>query len=179
MSGSAPYLLDADAFICLRALKILDWLRLAAASQGTVVITEYVALHELSTLSADIDELKACGALRIEQVLRRQEHFRRLIQSGADKGEAEAVAWAITQNPGPVFISIDRAARRLARENKVRSGDIMDLLVDMIDLGIVAMNDVRERMYPWNDRRQQMGRPVDFTTFDDTFQRRLAARWSG
>lgn len=107
MSGSGRYLLDADAFICLRALKILDWLRLAASSQGPVVITEYVAMHELSTLAAEIDELK------------------------------------------------------------------------VIDMGIVAMDDARECMYPWNDRRQQMGRPTDFTTFDETFQRRLAARWSG
>jgi predicted nucleic acid-binding protein len=146
---------------------------------GPVIMTEYVARHELSQLAREVAALEAAGALRIEPLEAKNADFRRLRQSGADKGEAEAIAWALAQNPRPCFVSVDKGARRLARENRVVAGDIMDLLTDLIGLGLLSLEEARSHAEPWNDRRQQRGRPADFTTFDEMFTRRRRNRWIG
>lgn len=143
-----------------------------------IVITEYVARHELSSIDREIRDLEGVQVLRVEPVLRRNADFRRLLAGGADKGEAEAIAWALAVPRGdrPLFVSLDDGARGHARDNAVPAGDIMDWLIDLIEAFVLTYSEAEQYTAPWLDQRQQRGRPRDFTTFAETFARRRGAR---
>jgi len=180
-AGIARYLFDADALICLRSLALVERLCSSERFPRPAVITQYVARHELSAIDGQIRELEAAGLVRVESILAKDPDFRRLRQGGVDKGEAEAISWAMAQPPErrPAFISLDRKGRATARENGVSAGDVMDLLVDLIEQSVLTTEEARERVAPWDDRRQQRGRPSDFKTFDEMLDRRRLNRWSG
>lgn len=175
-------LLDADAFLCLRKLSVLDLLR--GSEEVDLIATEFIARHELSPLQADVKALEKEGRLRVEAVTVRtpaHQTFRQLRKEGVDKGEAEAIAWAMCLAPDrrPLFVSNDAAARRCAERNGVPVVDVMGLAVEIVEGGVLSLAEVRERLAPWEDSRQSFGRPGDFSTFDETYRRRAEARQRG
>jgi predicted nucleic acid-binding protein len=171
-------LIDADAFNHLRSLGFTS--RFAGA-RVKILLTQYVARKELCQLSADIQSLESSGTITVMPVSARDETFKRLRQDGVDKGEAESIAWALSlpRSERPIFISCDKGARKNAEKNGVPCGDILDLLISLIDRGIMREEDVRELLLPWDDKRQQRGRPADFSSFDATVKQRRAHRPAG
>lgn len=169
------FLIDADAFNHLRSLGFTS--RFSAAGVK-ILITEYVARKELYQLSADIQSLESSGALTVMPVSARDEAFKRLRQDGADKGDAESIAWALSlpRSERPMFVSCDKGARKYAEKNGVPCGDILDLLISFIDHGVMREEDVRDLLLPWDDKRQQRGRPADFSSFDAAVKQRRAHR---
>lgn len=144
----------------------------------TWLMTERVAHWELSSIRSEIDEFKATGRLSIKSVPARgspaSQKYWRFVKDGYDKGEAEAVAWAseLPVSDRPLFISNDVRARELARRNRVPVGDVMDLTVAAIQSGALAKERATEILEVWQDKRQSLCRPVDYTTFEETFTTR-------
>lgn len=172
------YLIDADALLCLRSLLLIPVLRASQRLPRPMVVTEYVARHELVSIDREIRDLEAAGVVRVEPVLRKNADFRRLRDDGADKGEAEAIAWALSIPRGerPLFVSLDVEARTFAERDGVPADDVMGFLVDLIEMGALSFAEGVKHTDPWQDQRQQRGRPRDFTTFDETLARRRASR---
>ncbi len=173
------FLLDADAFIALRSLSLLKTMCGSASLPRPLGMTQYVARHELSTLAFEIGALEQSGILKVHPVLARSEqgqNWKRLLREGVDKGEAESIAWAMGQDRSgrPLFVSVEPRARQAAEREGVPNGDLMDLVVDLVERGIVDRESARGATGIWEDRRQQLGRPRDFTTFDETYERRRA-----
>jgi predicted nucleic acid-binding protein len=168
-------LFDADAFLCIRKLSLLHTL---AGASGLWLMTEYIANHELGMLASEIQALCQSQRLHIRRLPGRDPHFRELKQKGHDKGEAEAIAWAmqLPRRERPLFISLDKGARDGARENGVPTGDIMDLMVEAVASGEISFEDAREKASIWDDKKQVLGRPSDYATFEETFTRRRLAR---
>ncbi|MCK6588422.1 MAG: hypothetical protein L6Q76_12650 [Polyangiaceae bacterium] len=170
------YLLDADAFHCLRSL---DAFRRFSDSDVRIrlVLTEYVARHELSVLVADVERLVSLGFLEVKPVSSRDEDYRRL-QKEVDKGEAEAIAWALKQarSDRPFFISNDKKALKTAINNRIAGGDVFDMMIHLMDANALSEETAREILAVWEDKRQQRGRPADFTTFQSSVAQRRAKR---
>lgn len=169
------FLFDADAFICIRKL---SFLRLLAGGNRPWHMTGYIARHELSTVAEDIDGLGKSGHLQVHDRSARDPRFRELIQRGYDKGEAEAIAWAmdLPRDQRPTFISLDKRALKAAGENGVPAGDVMDLIVESIESGEITVEAAREKVAIWDDKHQVQGKPQDYTTFDETLARRRQTR---
>jgi predicted nucleic acid-binding protein len=168
-------LFDADAFLCIRKL---SFLRTLEAGKGKWLMTGYIAKHELSDVVAEIGALCAAERLQIHQLPARDVGFRRLKEQGHDRGEAEAIAWAaqLPRDQRPLFISVDKRARDGAKENGVPVGDILDLMIEAVDCGDVSYEDAREKASIWDDKHQVQGRPRDYTTFAETFEKRRQSR---
>ena len=122
-------LLDSDAFRCLHGLRLLE---AVCAALAPITLTEYVARHELSLLQRDVARLEAGSVIRIEPLLKGSEaaqRYRAFLRSpekgerAPDKGEAEAIAWALGEPPAtrPLFVTRDDGARRFAERSKVAS----------------------------------------------------------
>jgi predicted nucleic acid-binding protein len=177
-----PILFDADAFLCVRKISLLRLLEAAPSSQQQWLMTEYVARHELNTVAQEILAFEQRGRLKVEAVAVRGSsaaaRFKQLRVDGVDKGEAEAIAWAMGLDPAerPLFISNDRDARAVGRANAVPSGDVMDLVVEMIVSDVAPKDLVREAVAVWDDKRQDLCRPGDYQGFEATYARRLALR---
>jgi predicted nucleic acid-binding protein len=171
-------LFDADAFLCIRKL---SFLRSLAAGKGSWLMTGYIARHELSTVAAEVAAFCKTERLRIHDVSAKDASLRDLKHKGHDKGEAEAIAWAmqLPREQRPLFISIDKRARDGARANGVPAGDIMDLIVEAVECGEVSIGEAREKASIWDDKRQVQGRPIDYTAFEATFKKRQQARGQG
>ena len=170
------FLLDADAFICMRTLSLLDTVSRCDPAMD-LRMTGFIARHELSNLSALIAELLARHRLKIEDVESKTEagrRYRELNKAGVHKGEAEAIAWALgrTTAERPIFVSLDVAARQKASSLKLTAFDVMDFVVYLIDAAIISREDARVKLAVWLDPQQERGRPRDFTNFDETFERR-------
>lgn len=177
------YLIDADAFLHLRKLGLLD-LYFAGPGVLPVILAGRVAEYELSSIAQFVTGLRAAGRVEVEHVRAASEamqRFKALRQQGADRGEAEAIAWAmgLPVAERPLFISVDRKARQFADQNGVPAADLMDLMVDWVERGLVRREDVEQALLPWEDKTRQLGRPADYTTFDETYRRRLEHRRSG
>lgn len=171
------YLLDADATRCLRDLSLLRALSLLAPDRVALWMTEYIARRELSLISRDIEELEKTGKLVVQSVVRGGEVFQRareLKRSGLDPGEAEAIAWALGRpaEERPLFVSNDRRAREEALRMRVPAGDLMDLLVEIIDAGLMGEPEASDKVSIWSDKSQSLCRPRDFSTFEDLLDRR-------
>jgi predicted nucleic acid-binding protein len=168
-------LFDADAFLCIRKL---SFLRSLAPGKGSWLMTGYIARHELSTVAVEVDAFCKTERLHIHDVSARDANLRDLKQKGHDKGEAEAIAWAmqLPREHRPLFISVDKRAREGAKENGVPTGDIMELMVEAVESGEVSLEEAREKASIWDDKRQVQGRPSDYTNFDETFKKRRLAR---
>ena len=170
-----------DAFLCLRSLGLLSAACDEPRDDATFVMTEYVARHELSQVSREIEALAARRSLRVEPVMVRSpagRRWRKLRQEGVHKGEAEAIAWALEQpaRDRPIFVSRDAHALKAAREHALDAIDVMGFVVEAVVLGILPRQTAEAALEPWEDKRHQLCRPRDFTTFEETFARRWAAR---
>lgn len=175
------FVLDADIVLCLRSLQVLDaWVRAAAASEP-VVLTSYVARHELHTIGQDVGSLEAAGLIEVQAVEVRSEAgkaWRQLVKTGVHKGEAEAIAWClqIPVERRPTFVSIDVGARRTASQRRVAAEDLMGFVVELVERERLVREEVEQVLSIWEDPSQQRGRPSDYTSFADTYARRLAIR---
>ena len=173
-------LLDADAFRCLHGLRLLDATLHALRPDRATFMTEYIARHELNLLDAEVTRLEAVGAVTIVPVMRSSEAGRRYrdLQRGADKEEAEAIAWALDEPRASraLFVSRDDGARRLATEERVPNTDVMGLLVEAALTGRLERTTLREALAIWDDRGQQLCRPADYEDFDRTFAKREQQR---
>lgn len=168
-------LLDSDAFLCLRQISLLS--KILAASEVELLMAEYAARYELNSLHDEIVALNASGRLDIVAVKRRttaDSEYRRLRRAGVDKGEAEAIAWARHANETTeiVFVTLDKRARGAASDAGLSSLDVFGVGVLLVDRDILTRSQLETHAQPWEDRRNQFGRPPDFTTFDETFERR-------
>jgi len=173
-----PPLLDADAFICIRSLSLLNRLRATGAS---IRMTGRIARNELVALQAEIAQLEGEGFLKVEDLLPSTEagkRWKELRHAGAGRGEAEAIAWAagVPVMERPLFVTLDAGATRHAIAAKVPVGDVMDLIVEMVEDGALDVTAARETVSPWSEKSNQFGRPPDFTDFDESFRRRKATR---
>lgn len=179
----SKYLIDSDAWLALRKLSVLELMIGAVTFPGPLLMCEYAAYHELSSISDELPVLVHRNHLRVCRVQEKAERqqIRSLMKEGTDKGEAEAVVWSLAQNRDcrPCFISADRRARQTARENGLRAGDVFDLVVDLLEEKVLTFAEVQQKLRAWEDRRQQLGRPSDFKDLQETLQKRRCARWSG
>jgi len=173
-------LLDADAFRCLHGLRLLDATLEALRPDRATFMTEYIARHELNLLDTEVTRLETSGAITVVPVMRNSEAGRRYreFQRRADKGEAEAIAWALDQPRASraLFVSRDDGARRLAMEERVPHTDVMGLLVEAALTGRLERSMLREALAIWDDRGQQLCRPADYEDFDRTFAKREQQR---
>lgn len=179
----SKYLIDSDAWLALRKLSILDLMIGSETLTRPLLMCEYAARHELSSIAGELSNLECRTHLRVCSVQdkAKKQDIRRLIKEGTDKGEAEAVVWSLAQDKDcrPCFVSVDRGARQIARAKGLVAGDIFDLIVDLLGKGVLGVAEVQVKLLVWEDRRQQLGRPSDFTSFEETSTRRQCSRWSG
>lgn len=174
MTSDGSFILDADTFICLHSLSVLSLL--ADRPMPMLHMTEYVARHELCGLTGQVTALEASGHLSVAALSARDENFRRFRRDGTDKGEAEIVAWCLLSPrlQRPRYISNDRRARALASTEGVHPGDLLDLVIALLQHGTLSEAEVQEKLAPWDDRTQQRCRPAGFTTLAETLQRRMS-----
>ena len=160
-------LLDADAVLAMSKLSLWE---LLLAAEVELFLTGYVACHELSTLwSARLEPLVHSGRIRVEDVIAKTPAYsrrRELQKAGADKGEAEAVAWAtgIPLEKRPTFVSCDARARELAASVGVEAIDLGDLAALLIVEERATETEVTAKIATWDDTKQQQGRPARWTT---------------
>lgn len=182
-----PILFDSDAFRCLHGLRLLDAVCGALATRTSIVLTEYVARHELSLLQREIDRLERARTIQIARLLKGTEEanryraFQRPASKGErppDKGEAEAVAWALGEPPSrrALFVTRDDGATRFARRQGVPVTDVMGIVVEACVTGGLDRALASQALSVWDDRSQQLCRPADYAGFDETFVAREGAR---
>ena len=172
-------LLDADAFINFRTLSIdsrsmIDLiLQRAMEHRRSVYLTQYIAEHDLSNLRDEIVSFTSAGLIEIQKLPATDRTYRRL-RKEVDKGEAEAIAWGLTLNPGerPLFVARDTEALACAKRNRVPATDLMGLLVELVESDLLTKEEARRGVDPWNDPGQQLGKPKNYKGFDVTFVKR-------
>lgn len=169
-------LIDADAFICLRKWDLLALL--VRSSHVELHQGGFAAYHELNRIHSEIEELESSGSLEIHSIKARTSAYsvyREIVKGGADRGEAEAVAWAVDSKKtrDMVFVSLDVRARRLASSRGMVTCDVFDLMVSLSVQGHCSTDEVRKRLVDWDDIRKGFCRPGHYTTFDETWGRRL------
>lgn len=175
------FLIDADAFLCLRKW---DFLTLLCHLHGRIALamTGYVARHELKDVYDEVASLEKGGLLVVHEIKVRTPgygRFKKLLKKGADKGEAESVAWAQELPSGsekPIFVSQDVRARKLAEHCGLDAVDMFDLMVQLHELGFVQKCDVQSRLASWDDYSHLACQPRGFTKFDDTWHKHVASR---
>jgi predicted nucleic acid-binding protein len=142
----------------------------------------YAANVELNPLQREIAVLKSRGHLAVHDVVKKSptgERMRSLIRRGVDKGEAEAIAWAIEtfeRDERPIFVSVDFNARRNAINNQLVAVDLMGAIVEWVEDGMLDRVKAMELTVVWDDRGQEQGRPSDYVTFEHTYAQRLTVR---
>jgi predicted nucleic acid-binding protein len=182
-----PILFDSDAFRCLHGLRLLDAVCAALAPHTTIVLTEYVARHELSLLQREIARLERSGTIRVERLIKgteaagRYRAFQRSPERGdrpPDKGEAEAVAWALDGPPEAraLFVTRDDGATRFAMKKSVPVTDVMGIVVEACIVGGLDRAVAAQALSVWDDRGQQICRPADYDGFEGTFAARERQR---
>ena len=157
-------LLDADAFRCLRELGLLEPLARSFSKSSYVACTEYVARMELSAVARDVTGLEQAGHLQVHPVKRGTPEFERyrvLCRQG-DKGEAEAIAWALEKRLAdrPVFVTRDNGATRLARQQGVPVTDVLGLTLLAVLVAAVTEVDASTALQPWEVERTGRCRPT-------------------
>ncbi len=135
-------------------------------------LTQYVAKHELSILQDEITSLTSADLLEIRTLPSSDRIYSELRRKG--KGEAEAIAWSLTLGPSarPLFVARDARALQRASAYHVPATDLMGLLVELIESGLITKEEARSAVDPWNDPGQQLGKPKNYKGFDGTFARR-------
>lgn len=170
--------LDADAFRCLRELELLRPLLHATASIASTTLTEYVARHELNLVDAEVRGLEAAGLLRVAPIVvgtPAAARFRAFQKRGIDKGESEILAWALERTPGErcVFITADRRAARLAKDEKLPVTDVFGVLIVAIADGNLDPTGVKEAAEFWDDPHASRCRPDQWRGFSREFEARI------
>lgn len=177
-----PVVIDADAFHCLRSFGLLGYLegfcRNGTAPSAPLLCVGYVAHHELNAIHAEIERLVATGVIRVLQIATRSPSStagRELRQRhrGIDKGEAEAIAWLLTENPRFPFVSCDVRARRIAHDEGIVAWDPLDLVHEWIIAGVLSADDARSRLVSWTDDPHARWRPRDFRGVEETLRQRF------
>ncbi|MEO5332299.1 MAG: hypothetical protein H7839_09775 [Magnetococcus sp. YQC-5] len=143
----------------------------------SISMTSFAARNELSDISSEIDNLVRSNCLAIKSVrVRTVEHqkYNALIRNGVHKGEAEAIAWIVSQPKGqrPAFVSNDRGARNAALQQHLEAGDVMDLLVCLVRLGSLTQQETEKLTTQWSEHVNAFCRPTDYKDFYTTFQAR-------
>lgn len=161
------YLIDSDAFICIRRLSILQEL---IRCRIPIQMMEYAACHELSMLAAEINVLVASNQLTILAVIARTpaaQTWKQLKKDGVDKGEAEAIAWLLDQpvDARPIFISLDAGARKAAHDHHLRVDDVLGLGLRLAHTGVVPTETLEAKFAIWDDKKGDAGRPSNFQGF--------------
>lgn len=161
------FLLDTDAYNFSRKLSLLGRLLAVSPTQVRLVLTGYIARHELSPLFDEIKEYESSEKLSIHDLERRgeaNELFKSVRKDGIDKGESEAIAWLLLQDPGtrPIFISCDNKAVAVAKKRRLVAGDLLDLALVMIRAGLAPRDDVAAALVPWEEAGFGLGKPRDF-----------------
>jgi predicted nucleic acid-binding protein len=176
------YLFDSDAFLCLRSLvvatsdeSLLELVLSALPNAEPAVLTEYVALHELNAIAPEIEAFCARRVLRVEPIRKTDPAYRtfRALKVEVHKGEAESIAWAIHQNPKPLFVSRDGGALVEAHRRRVPRTDVMGFVVECVESGLLQREVAADALTPWADPEQQRCRPNDYEGFSTTYERRL------
>lgn len=168
------YLIDSDAFLCIRSLSILAALGDAAIP---IAMGGIVRHRELSALDALLAALETRGLLRVNSVMARTpEHldYQRLVRSGVDKGEAEAVAWAARNGPDITFVSLDRRARAAAASERVTACDVIGFAVRLARWNGLAEAELHEKLAPWEDDHFAFGCTKDFVSVAVTWAARAS-----
>ena len=105
--------------------------------------------------------------------------MKNLIRRGVDKGDAEAIAWAVEtfeRHERPIFVSVDVNARKHAIDNQVVAVDLMGAIVEWVEEGLIDRARAIALTVVWDDRGQGQGRPSDYVTFEHTYAHRLEVR---
>jgi predicted nucleic acid-binding protein len=179
--------LDSDAFRFLRDLSLLAPVCGAFHTHDLpVVLTEYVARHELAVLGDLVRELESSAQLAVESLPARSPastRYRQLKQAGADRGEAEAIAW-ICENADiqrVLFVTRDKGATRLALRNGVAATDVFGVLVEAMDVAGLDATTVQAALVRWDDPSQQLGKPTPWLGLEQAALRHRASppRWAG
>jgi hypothetical protein len=176
--------LDADAFLALRRLGLLEPVLQGLASHTKIVLTGFVAGHELSAVQSVVADLQSGGVLTVAQVLKgtqayrtyrdfrakmaRRDHDMRCV----DIGEAESVAWGLQQSPTPVFVSCDTGAREFARRQRLRTTDVLGIGMAAVRLEVLSRDELSDLLSMWDSPAQFVCRPAGYTTFNEFFARR-------
>lgn len=180
-----PLAIDADAFLALRSLALLNPLVRGLAAHLRLIVTEWVNGHELSAVRGDVGALVSAGALHIEPVTKgtgaadAYREFKKLIarrdksMRRVDLGEAETVAWALHVDPKPVFVSCDAGARAFAERHAIRTTDVLGVGVAAVRLAVISKGELADRLSLWNSPAQFVCKPAGYTTFEEFF----SARW--
>jgi predicted nucleic acid-binding protein len=181
-----PVLFDSDAFRCLHGLGLLDAVCAALTPHTRIVLTEYVARHELNLMQREIEHLERSRAIRVERLLKgteAAERYRAFLRAPTrgerpDKGEAEAIAWALGERPAAraLFVTRDDGARRFAEQSDMPVTDVMGIVVEACLVGALDRSVAVRALSVWDDRTQQRCRPADYAGFDATFAARERQR---
>ena len=169
-------LLDADATLALSRLSLWE---LLLTTDVDLLLTGYIAKHELSSMwSAKLESLVAEGRVALHEVRVKTPAYakwRELQRAGADKGEAEAIAWAVCEPKAtrPWFVSADHRARKLAANERLEAFDLGDLAARLILAGALPEAAVIAKIAVWDDNRQQQGRPVGWVSVRESLPERM------
>jgi predicted nucleic acid-binding protein len=142
-------LLDADAFLCLRKISLLGLL--IEESQVSLVMTGYVATHELSSIEGEMAQMRAASSLKIKEVSVNSQEYKKYCEFKKchDRGEAEAVAWAITNRSKELyFVSQDAGAQKLAKKEKISHGNVAGLGAELVERGIFTDLAIKKKFDP-------------------------------
>jgi predicted nucleic acid-binding protein len=134
-----------------------------------VVFTGFAARHELVMLQKELEFAASENRIRIEDLSFRDPHLRRLKQL-VDKGEAEAIAWLLSQSRSgrPVFVTRDAVAARQAIAERLSCTDVLGVIVDLLHLKMLTTDEAKEMLAVWDDKAQMLCRPRDWEGFDST-----------
>jgi len=174
-----PILLDADAFINLRTLSVGSasmleiLLQRSKQQERAVYLTQYIAEHDLSDLQQEVASLTSAGLFEVSKLQSSDPAYRDL-RKQVDKGEAEAIAWALTWDAKerPLLVARDTEALKCAKRNGVPATDLMGLMVELVESGLITKQEAKRAADPWNDPGQQLGKPRNYKGFDVTFAAR-------
>lgn len=166
------YLIDADAFLCMRHVSVLKTLETATAA---LYMTDFIARHELASVANVIEGLEHAGRLATAGIKGRtpaHQRYRELQKAGADKGEAEAIAWASLNKPNLIFITHDVGARKHAVSHKLTCDDVFGLAIRLVESKEMTFEEAKGKFSFWDDDKNAFGKPADYTSFAETWAKR-------
>jgi len=174
-------LLDADAFLALRKLSVLqDLLRLVGGGHFEVGLTAIIRNHDLHTVRTETDRLHADGVIAVHVVdvdgpagrfyARLRRNPRTSTGKAVHKGEQEAIAWAVHSERRVLWISCDAGARDLARDHHIETGDVLALVCALVRSGHLTQEAAKNRLRPWDEVFSGMCRPKDYAGLDEALR---------
>lgn len=137
---------------------------------------------ELSSIrSSQLEPLVRAGRIELHEVTAKTEawaRWRTLRREGVDKGEAEAIAWALGEPEArrPMFVSIDGGARGRAERAKLDAVDLGDLAASVVAVGVLTEAAVAGKLAVWDDSTQELGRPKNWTGVAESLSAAIARR---